>query len=131
MYELRVITRFAAAHQLRMVTEKCENLHGHNWKVELCVAGEKLQDSGVLVDFGIIKQRLGDIVETLDHRFLNELPEFERSNPSSELIAKYIADAFSERISADENIFVSRVRVWESDDACATYRPPRRASSSS
>ncbi|MFW6052645.1 MAG: 6-carboxytetrahydropterin synthase QueD [Desulfosalsimonas sp.] len=131
MYELRVITRFAAAHQLKMVTEKCENLHGHNWKVELCVAGEELRDSGVLMDFGIIKQRLGEIVETLDHRFLNELPEFERSNPSSEVIAKYIADAFSERISADENIFVSRVRVWESDDACASYCPPRRASSSS
>ncbi|MFP4667804.1 MAG: 6-carboxytetrahydropterin synthase QueD [Desulfosalsimonas sp.] len=131
MYELRVVTRFAAAHQLRKVTEKCENLHGHNWKVELCVAGEKLQDSGVLMDFGVIKQRLGEIIDTLDHRFLNELPEFDSSNPSSELIAKYIADAFSGHIRSGEGIFVSRVRVWESDDACASYSPPRRASSSS
>ncbi|MFP3999705.1 MAG: 6-carboxytetrahydropterin synthase QueD [Desulfosalsimonas sp.] len=131
MYELRVVTRFAAAHQLKMVTEKCENLHGHNWKVELCVAGENLQDSGVLIDFGIIKQRLGEIIESLDHRFLNELPAFNTSNPSSEIIARHIADGFSERITHDEKIFVSRVRVWESDDACASYFPPRQASSSS
>ncbi|MFO7932350.1 MAG: 6-carboxytetrahydropterin synthase QueD [Thermodesulfobacteriota bacterium] len=125
MYELKVVTRFAAAHQLKMVTEKCENLHGHNWKVELCVAGESLQDSGVLMDFGVIKQRLGEIIDALDHRFLNELPAFDRSNPSSELIAKHVADAFSERIGEDEPIFVSRVRVWESEDACASYVPSR------
>ncbi|MCF8025063.1 MAG: 6-carboxytetrahydropterin synthase QueD [Desulfobacteraceae bacterium] len=129
MYELKVITRFAAAHQLKMVTEKCENLHGHNWKVELCVAGEKLQDSGVLMDFGIIKQRLGEIIETMDHSFLNDLPAFD--NPSSEIIARHIADEFSERIGKDEGIFVSSVRVWESDDACAAYFPPSRAASSS
>lgn len=131
MYELKVVTRFAAAHQLKMVAEKCENLHGHNWKVELCVAGENLQDSGVLMDFGIIKQRLGEIIETLDHSFLNELPAFDRSNPSSEVIARNIADAFSERIGSEEGIFVSSVRVWESDDACASYFPPRRAASNS
>jgi 6-pyruvoyltetrahydropterin/6-carboxytetrahydropterin synthase len=125
MYELKVVTRFAAAHQLKMVTEKCENLHGHNWKVELFVAGENLLDSGVLMDFGIIKQRLGEIIDTLDHRFLNELPAFDTSNPSSEFIAKYIADEFSGRIGPGEEIFVSRVNVWESDDACAAYLPPR------
>ncbi|MBS3808622.1 MAG: 6-carboxytetrahydropterin synthase QueD [Desulfobacterales bacterium] len=125
MYELKVIARFAAAHQLRMVTEKCENLHGHNWKVELCVAGEKLQDSGVLMDFGIVKQRLGEIIDGLDHRFLNELPAFSGSNPSSELIARHIADEFTRRISENEEIFVSRVKVWESEDCCASYSPPR------
>ena len=125
MYELKVVTRFAAAHQLKMVTEKCENLHGHNWKVELCVAGQKLQDSGVLMDFGVIKQRLGEIIDGLDHKFLNELPAFSRANPSSEMIARYIADESDARIEAGEGISVSRVKVWESDDACASYSPPR------
>ncbi len=123
MYELKVLARFAAAHQLKMVTEKCENLHGHNWKIEFFVAGKELT-SGVLVDFGIIKKRLNDIIDTLDHRFLNELPAFKNANPSSEQIAKYIADEFSEQTGADEGYRVSRVSVWESDDACATYFPP-------
>ena len=122
MYELRVQTRFAAAHQLKMVTEKCENLHGHNWKVELYVAGKELT-SGVLVDFGIVKKHLNEIVDALDHRFLNELPAFKEANPSSEQIARYIANQFTERIGEDAGYHVSRVAVWESDDACATYIP--------
>lgn len=123
MYELKVLTSFAAAHQLKMVTEKCENLHGHNWKVEFHVAGKDLK-SGVLVDFGIVKKHLHEIIETLDHKFLNELPAFENANPSSEQIAKYIADQFQLRIGNDTPYNVSRVSVWESDDACATYFPP-------
>ncbi len=123
MYELKVLARFAAAHQLTMVTEKCENLHGHNWKIEFFVAGKELK-SGVLVDFGIIKKRLNDIIDTLDHRFLNELPAFKNVNPSSEQIAKYIADEFGKQIGPDEGYRVSRISVWESDDACATYFPP-------
>ena len=123
MYELKVLARFAAAHQLKMVTEKCENLHGHNWKVEFHVAGKEL-NSGVLVDFGVVKERLNEIIDSLDHKFLNELPAFQNANPSSEQIAKYIADEFQKRIGADEGFLVSRVSVWESDDACATYIPP-------
>lgn len=128
MYELKVLTRFAAAHQLKMVTQKCENLHGHNWKVELYVAGEKLE-SGVLVDFGLIKIRLGEIIDTLDHRFLNELPAFAGRNPSSETIAKYIADEFAKKIDDHPEFYVSRVSIWESDDACATYIPPKAPAS--
>lgn len=124
MYELKVLTRFAAAHQLKEVTEKCENLHGHNWKVEFCVAGKELT-SGVLVDFGVVKNRLNEIIDSLDHRFLNELPAFSDANPSSEQIAKYIAEAFERRNGPDEAYHVSRVSVWESDDACATYIPER------
>ena len=124
MYELKVLTRFAAAHQLKMVTEKCENLHGHNWKVEFCVAGKELT-SGVLVDFGIVKKQLNEIIDSLDHRFLNELPAFSDANPSSEQIAKYIAEEFERRNGSDGAYRVSRVAVWESDDACATYIPER------
>lgn len=125
MFELKVVTRFAAAHQLKMVTEKCENLHGHNWRIELYVAGEELEDTGVLIDFGIIKQHLGEIIDTLDHKFLNELPSFKDGNPSSENIARYIAESFQEKIADIPRLHVSRVGVWESDDACATYTPAR------
>lgn len=73
MFELKVTDHFAAAHQLRMVAEKCENLHGHNWKVEAYVAGKQLNKAGVLVDFGEVKNHLSEIMNTLDHKYLNEL----------------------------------------------------------
>jgi len=121
MFELKILTHFAAAHQLRMVAQKCENLHGHNWKVEVSVAGERLNSAGVLIDFGELKAHVNDIVDNLDHKFLNELNLF-KENPSSENIAVYIADALSAKL-ADTGIRVSRVTTWESDDACATYTP--------
>ena len=121
MYELKVITDFAAAHQLKMVAEKCENLHGHNWKIEVCVAGERLNNAGVLIDFGELKKYVSEIVERLDHKFLNELDYFHEDNPpSSENIARYIADALKSMIN-NSDIKVARVTSWESENACATY----------
>jgi 6-pyruvoyltetrahydropterin/6-carboxytetrahydropterin synthase len=73
MFELKIVTHFSAAHQLKMVADKCENLHGHNWKIEVYVAGKSLNDAGVLMDFGEIKQHVSEIMKTLDHKFLNEL----------------------------------------------------------
>ncbi len=122
MFELKVVTHFAAAHQLTLVAKKCENLHGHNWKVEVFIAGDKLNDAGVVMDFGEIKRHLAGIKKTLDHRFLNELECFQHSNPSSENIARYIAETMQEKIAVP-GIRLSRVRVWESEDACATYIP--------
>lgn len=121
MFELKILTHFAAAHQLRMVAQKCENLHGHNWKVEVCVAGDKLNEAGVLIDFGELKAHVNDIVGTLDHKFLNELALFE-GNPSSERIAVYIAERLAEKL-AGAPIRVSSITTWESEDACATYSP--------
>jgi 6-pyruvoyltetrahydropterin/6-carboxytetrahydropterin synthase len=122
MYELKVQTHFAAAHQLRMVADKCENLHGHNWKVEVCVKGEKLNDAGILMDFGDIKRHVADIMKVLDHKFLNELDIFPEGNPSSESIARYIADSLQAKID-DPAIAVAQVTAWESDNASATYIP--------
>lgn len=123
MYELKVTTRFAAAHRLQMVGEKCENLHGHNWRVEVHVGGERLNSAGVLVDFGEIKKHLSEIMKHLDHRFLNELPFFGASTPaSSENIATYIGEEMRKRIDGD-GVRVTRVSAWESEDACATYIP--------
>jgi len=120
MFELKVITRFAAAHQLKMVAEQCENLHGHNWKIEVCVAGDALNNAGVLIDFGELKQYISKIIDKLDHKFLNELEYFKNGNPSSENIAQYIANELQVLISKTE-VKVSRVTAWESEDACATF----------
>ncbi|SMC51572.1 preQ(0) biosynthesis protein QueD [Desulfocicer vacuolatum DSM 3385] len=128
MFELKVKTDFAAAHQLTMVGEKCENLHGHNWNVEVYVAGEHLNAAGVLVDFGDIKKHVRAIMKELDHKFLNELDAFKGIQPSSEQIAIYIANRLQGYLKddkLDETVRVSRVSAWESADACATYIPPQ------
>lgn len=121
MFELKVLTQFAAAHQLTMVAKQCENLHGHNWKVEVCVAGEKLNNAGVLIDFGELKTHIRAVVEELDHTFLNDLACFD-GVPSSENIAVYIAEKVQEQLD-EKGIRVSRVTTWESDNAAATYTP--------
>ena len=120
MYELKVVTRFAAAHQLTMVGSKCENMHGHNWRIEVYVTGEKLNAGGVLVDFGEIKAHLAEVMKKLDHKFLNELEYFSDGNPSSENIASFVATELQTRID-NSSAQVSKVTAWESDDACATY----------
>ncbi len=122
MFELKIISHFAAAHQLTMVAKKCENLHGHNWKVEVCVKGDRLNNAGVLVDFGILKRYLKEIMGRLDHKFLNELPDFNTVAPSSENLSFYIANSLQEMIK-EPGMLVSRVTTWESEDACATYFP--------
>lgn len=123
MYELRVVTHFAAAHQLKMVGEKCENLHGHNWKVEVYVNGERLNAAGVLMDFGVLKDHVRALMREVDHKFLNELDSFKVGcPPSSENIARFIAEGLQERLKAAE-VSVSRVTAWESENACATYFP--------
>ena len=122
MFELKVTNHFAGAHQLQMVAKKCENLHGHNWKIEVRVIGNSLNDAGVVMDFGEIKQHVKEIMKSLDHKFLNELECFQDGNPSSENIAKYIAESMQEKIT-EPGIRVSSVTAWESDDACATFFP--------
>ena len=120
MYELKVVTKFAAAHQLTMVGAKCENMHGHNWKVEVCVTGEKVDKGGVVMDFGVIKKHVREIMSQLDHKYLNELEFFQQSPPSSENIASFVANELQQRID-HPSVKVSRVTAWESDDASATY----------
>jgi 6-pyruvoyltetrahydropterin/6-carboxytetrahydropterin synthase len=126
MFELKVKTHFAGAHQLTMVGHKCENLHGHNWQVEVCVTGKELNPAGVLADFGDIKRAVRQVVDKeLDHRFLNELPAFNGQQPTSERIAVYIAQKVQALLgeSLGTGLTVSRVMAWESEDSCATYIP--------
>jgi 6-pyruvoyltetrahydropterin/6-carboxytetrahydropterin synthase len=119
-FEVKIITDFAAAHNLRNFRGKCENLHGHNWKVEVVLRGDRLDDSGVLMDFGEVKQATREILAELDHRYLNDLPYFRERNPSSEYIAKYLFERLSDRLNSSDCQMYS-VSAWESASSCATY----------
>lgn len=120
MYELKVITQFAAAHKLRDFKGKCERLHGHNWRIEVILTGEKLNNAGLLIDFKEVKEATDGILEKLDHSFLNELPQFKDQNPSSENIAAYLFERLSSRLNNNQ-IKVAKVIAWESDFASASY----------
>jgi len=123
VYELKIVSHMAAAHQLRNFHGKCENLHGHNWKIEVYVTGKDLEENGILVDFRQIKEATQEVINELDHRFLNDLQYFKEVNPSSENIARHIFDSVGKLLNNDR-VRVSRVTAWESDSACATYKKP-------
>ena len=120
MYKLMVNASFAAAHQLRGYAGKCESLHGHNWRVQLYVTAEQLNEIGLALDFTDMKKCLHNILQTLDHTNLNTLAPFQDQNPSSENIARYIFEKASEELKGF-SVQVASVRVWESDNAYAEY----------
>jgi len=120
MYELKIVTQFAAAHQLRGYEGGCENLHGHNWKIEVFLAGEELGKDGMLMDFRCVKEATKGVLDELDHKFLNELDAFKTLNPSSENIARHIFEALSRKLD-NKRHEVTKVIAWESDSACAGY----------
>lgn len=120
MFELMADTTFAAAHQLRGYKGKCEQLHGHNWKVQVHVVAEKLNDIDIAIDFHDLKELLNEVIAPLDHSFLNDIFPFTEKNPSSENIAKWIYDSLNKKLS-NEQVQVSAVTVWESETAAATY----------
>ncbi|HIC85543.1 MAG TPA: 6-carboxytetrahydropterin synthase QueD [Desulfobacterales bacterium] len=120
MYEVKITEHFAAAHQLRNFKGRCEQLHGHNWKIEVFVKGKELAEDGTLVDFHDVKKATRKVMEVLDHAFLNDLEFFSEVNPSSENIARFIFLKVSEQLDTDR-VKVSRVTAWESDTACASY----------
>jgi 6-pyruvoyltetrahydropterin/6-carboxytetrahydropterin synthase len=120
MFELMVETNFSAAHQLKGYMGKCEHLHGHNWKIEVHVTAEKLNEIDIAMDFQEIKKITNEVIAPLDHSVLNEIFPFTEKNPSSENIAKWIYDSLIKKID-NENIHVSAVTVWESETSSATY----------
>ena len=120
IFEIKVISYFAAAHNLREFRGKCENLHGHNWKVEVVLRGKSLEKNGILVDFGEVKAEVREVLEEMDHKYLNELPFFSTNNPSSENITRFLFEKLSAKFNtADRRLY--SVTAWESEDACATY----------
>ena len=120
-YELYVQAEFSAAHNLRAYKGKCERLHGHNWRVDLRLAGEQLNDEGMLIDFVECKRILREVLDRYDHAYLNETSPFDQLNPSSENLARVVAEAVTERLPA--HVRVASVTAWESERCAATYRP--------
>jgi 6-pyruvoyltetrahydropterin/6-carboxytetrahydropterin synthase len=122
MYEVTIIKSFSAAHVLENIGGKCEELHGHNFKVEVTVAAPKLNPAGLLIDFRMVKKWLAEILENIDHKYLNTLPSFAGINPSAENIAKYIGEKI-ESEAKKASVKVIKVKVWESENASVTYIP--------
>ncbi len=120
MFTLCVKDSFAAAHRLIGYKGKCEELHGHNFTVEAFFTGDSLGDDGMLVDFQVIKGYLRDVIETLDHKYINDIPFFTRRASSAEHIAVYIFDEIEKRLSG-QHVSVREIRVWESEKAWASY----------
>lgn len=124
MYEVFVDETFAAAHNLRNYKGKCENLHGHNYKVRVALAGPDLDSTGLLYDFVHLKQVIQSVIRSLDHQYLNELKPFDVLNPSAENVAKFIYDEASKGLRSVQNgAGISSITVWETDTSAATYRP--------
>ena len=124
MFEVSVDQTFAAGHALRNYKGKCENVHGHNFKVRVIIEGERLDDTGMLVDFIDVKTAMRAVIERLDHQFLNEIPPFIEKNPSAENIAEYFHGEMSAALKgAPVPIRIREVTVWETDIQSATYKP--------
>ena len=122
MYELDITRDFSAAHMLKGYDGLCSNLHGHNWTVQVFIRADRLDDIGIAADFTVIKRVLTEILAQFDHKYLNELPEFQDINPTSENIARIIFEKLAPAV-AKPGIKLDRVRVCESPTSGATYRP--------
>lgn len=118
MYRVNVRRHFDAAHALRGYRGKCENLHGHRWQIVACAESSVLDDVGMAVDFGVLKGALDEVLQDLDHHYLNEIPPFDQVNPSSENIARIIFERLAEKLP---QVRLRYVEAWESPDAWATY----------
>src|SRR5579864_4344830 len=142
---------FAAAHAIRGHTRGCENLHGHNYRVRVHLRARRLDALGMVLDFADLKAIVQEILGPFDHRVLNEVPPFDERNTTAELLAQYVYDEVSKRVSAaaaeagseqggravevsgesgaagpqggNRRIWVARVEVWENDTSCAAYEP--------
>ncbi len=126
MFEISAEQTFAAGHALRGYKGKCENVHGHNYRVRVTVTGEKLNSIGLLVDFVDMKRVMKEIIEYWDHRFINDLPPFDKINPTAENMARWFCDKMQNELEsgvAEVPVRVTSVTIWETDTNIATYRP--------
>ena len=115
---------FSAGHALRGYRGKCENPHGHNYRVRMTLEGQDLDSIGLLYDFTHIKRMLREVIGELDHQFLNDLAPFAAVNPSAENLAKYFHEQTSRRIESAANApRIKHITVWETDETSATYTP--------
>lgn len=121
-YEVMIERHFSSAHQLRGYKGKCENLHGHNYKIEIYARGAELNNIGLLVDFVELKAAADELVTYLDHKNLNELEPFvKEQNPSAENVARFVLQKLALRID-DERVQIYKVRCFETPTSVATYQ---------
>ena len=120
MYEVTIKKSFSAAHLLEEIGGKCEDLHGHNFIVEVSAAADTLNDEGLLIDFRLLKRWTDEVLDGLDHKYLNELECFKGMNPSSERIARFLYERIGEK-AGQANVRLTRVTVWESENARVSY----------
>jgi 6-pyruvoyltetrahydropterin/6-carboxytetrahydropterin synthase len=128
MFEVSVEETFSAGHALRGYRGKCENPHGHNYKVRVTLDGPALDGVGLLYDFAHVKKAIHEVIAGVDHCFLNDQPPFDVVNPSAENIAKYFYEQIAKHIAQPPNgARIARIAVWETDTTCATYWPETNA----
>lgn len=123
MFEIYRECTFSASHQLRNYNGKCERLHGHNWRIRVHVAGEKLDKSGMLLDFHELDSIMKEAIDAFDHRHLNEVEPFLIDSPSSELLARVVFTEVERRLPQDRQLRVTCCDVWENDASRARYYP--------
>jgi 6-pyruvoyltetrahydropterin/6-carboxytetrahydropterin synthase len=124
MYQVFVDESFSAGHALRNYHGKCENPHGHNYKVRVTLEGPELDSTGLLYDFVHLKQILHGVIGSLDHKYLNDQAPFDQLNPSAENIAKHLYDETSKQMrSVPNGARIRSITVWETDVTAATYAP--------
>lgn len=124
MFEVTIEETFSAGHALRNYHGKCENVHGHNYRCQVTLTGEELDEIGLLVDFVALKKAVHAVIDRLDHQWLNDLPPFDKLNPSAENIARYIHDEVETGLQIPAGVRIESVKLWETDTCSATYRKP-------
>ena len=124
MYEVSRDDVFSAAHNLRDYGGKCEALHGHNWRVRISVRAEQLDHLGMVIDFKELKKAMVEVLELLDHHYINEVPPFDRLNPSAENLARFIGEEVAKKTTNDR-VWVHCCEVWESEGSRAAWYPYR------
>jgi 6-pyruvoyltetrahydropterin/6-carboxytetrahydropterin synthase len=125
---------FAAAHAIRGHTRGCQNLHGHNYRLRVHLAAERLDPLGMVLDFADLKAIVQEILAPFDHHVINEVPPFDERNTTAELLSAYFFAEVESRLgrfalgsesdsAADRRVRVIRIEVWENDSSCAVYEP--------
>ncbi len=123
MFEVTVEATFSSGHYLRNYRGKCENPHGHNYKVLVTLVGKELDASGLLLDFKLLKQVMRPVVDYLDHQMINDLKPFDTVNPSAENLAKYFFDETNKQLfeMSEGRVTVKQSTIYETDTSMATY----------
>ena len=119
MYRIFIETHFAASHQLHGYEGPCRVLHGHTWKVRVEVETGQIDKIGISFDFKQLKSVTQSVIQRLDHHHINDIPPFDKVNPTAENLSKYIYEEVKKQLP--RAIRISQVTVWESANYAVSY----------